>query len=106
VIPVAVLEAITTDPELNSLGINAGTVFEMQSVKGDERPKADLYFVMVDFQEQTLTIPLNRGPRVLDVAVHVPQDVTREFTTINRILSRIDAILLDMEQSPAATVFG
>jgi hypothetical protein len=96
--PIAVFDAITTDADLNALGIATGTVFEAQSINGDERPSAELYFVVVDFQEQTLSVPLNRGPRVLDVAVHVPWDITRDYHGINRILNRVDAVLLPLEQ--------
>lgn len=96
--PIAVLEAITTDPDLNAFGVNAATVFEAQSINGDERPNVDGYFVVVDFQEQSLTATVNRGPRVLDIAVHVPWDITRDYTVINRILNAIDSVLLPIEQ--------
>lgn len=96
--PVAVWEAITADPDLNTLGINADTVFEAQSMNGDERPSVNGHFVVVDFQEQTLSVPVNRGPRVMDIAVHVPWDITREYDEINRILNAVDSVLLPREQ--------
>ncbi len=40
--------AITVDAALNALGVNADTVFEAQSMNGDERPGIEGYFVVVD----------------------------------------------------------
>ena len=45
--PIAVFEAITTDATLNGLGITAATVFEMQSLDGDQRPGVKGHFLVI-----------------------------------------------------------
>ncbi|PJK21012.1 hypothetical protein [Mycolicibacterium goodii] len=95
--PIAAFEAITTDTTLNALGITADTVLERQSINGDERPAVESYFVVVDFQEQSIIGAINRGPRVLDIAVHIDATLTRDYG-ITRILNAIDSMLLPIEQ--------
>ena len=103
--PIAVFEALAGDATLNALGINSNRIFEMQSINRDERPNADTYFLVVDFQESTLFSQTYAGlkngipkaPRVMNVAVHISWDKTREYNVINRILNAIDRVLLPME---------
>lgn len=96
--PIAVFDAITNDAALNALGITADTVFERQSINGDERPSVEGYFVVVDFQEQSLVGVINRGPRVLDIAVHIDATLTRDYIGITHILNALDCVLLPLEQ--------
>lgn len=99
-IPVAVFERIVNDNELNSHGITSSTVFELQSV--DERPLDTGYFVILNWQESSLFAPgrnsVNKAPRILTVWVHTPLDRSRDYAPIDRILNRIDSILLSIEQ--------
>lgn len=103
--PIAVWESLAGDPTLNSLGITGDRIFEMQSIAEDERPNADTYFLVVDFQESTLFSQTYAGlangipkaPRVMEIAVHISWDKTREFNVINRILNAVDAVLLPFE---------
>ncbi|QZT56347.1 hypothetical protein [Mycolicibacterium austroafricanum] len=54
---------------------------------------------MIDLQEQGVRLGgTRRGPRVLDIAVHVPDAITRSYAQVNRILNRIGAVLLPMKQ--------
>jgi hypothetical protein len=103
--PIAVYEALAGDATLNALGITGSRIYEMQSINRDERPDASGYFLIVDFQESTLFSQtytglrngIPKGPRVMDIAVHISWDKTREYNTINKILNAIDAVLLPIE---------
>jgi hypothetical protein len=100
--PIAIYEALAGDATLNDLGITGDRIFELQSV--DERPFANGYWAIVNWQEstvysQTYTGMANgipRAPRVMMVWIHTPLDNTRDYSQIDRILNRIDAILLPM----------
>jgi len=104
--PSAIFELLTTDPTLAGLGITEDRVYEMQSIAEDARPDADTYFIVVNFQESTLFSQtyaglangIRKAPRVMDIAVHISWDKTREYNVINRILNAIDAVLLPAEQ--------
>lgn len=103
--PNAIYEAIVNDDALNELGITTGRVFELQSINQGETPDTTNYLVVIDMQEATgsilqylgfETIPAN-PPRTMELSVHISWDKTRDYHVINRILNRIDAILLPME---------
>lgn len=96
--PIAIFEAITAHPDLNALGITPATVFEAESLNADNRPNVDAHFVTVRFLEQTISAVVRRGPRAMEVAVHVDWTLTRDYTGINRILNRVDAVLVPFEQ--------
>jgi hypothetical protein len=75
---------------------NGQRIFELQSV--DERPIADGYFVIIDMQEQEgLPFQGHYGPRAMQIWVHTPLDNDRTYNVINRILNRIDALILPIE---------
>lgn len=95
--PIALFDAITADATLNALGITADTVFESQSLRGDERPHAQGLFVVIDVLEPTFDAVLRRGSRTVDVAVHVADDITRSYATIDSILNAVDSALLPLE---------
>lgn len=95
-LPVTIYESIVGDEQLQDLGIAEGRVFELQSV--DERPVDTGYFVIINWQESMLyPLSILRAPRVMTVWVHTPQDETRDYRLIDRILNRIDDILLPIE---------
>lgn len=102
-IPMAIYESLTQDDELEELGITEGKVFEMQSV--DERPVDNGYFVIINWQESTvysqtytgMANGINKAPRVMMLWVHTPMDKTRDYRIIDRILNRVDEILLPIE---------
>lgn len=102
--PVIIHQRISQDSFLQSeFGINDSRVLELQSV--DERPFDSGYFVIVNWQEstiysQTYTGMQNgivRAPRVMTLWVHCPMDKSRDYRPIDRILNRIDEILLPIE---------
>lgn len=102
-LPMAIYESLVEDEELNELGITEGRILEMQSV--DERPFDSGYFLIINWQEstvysQTYTGMANgipKAPRVMMVWVHTPMDKTRDYRLTDRILNRIDDILLPVE---------
>lgn len=97
-LPMAIYESIVDDNELQNLGISEGKVFELQSV--DERPVDSGYFVVINWQESTVysnNTGINKAPRFMMIWVHTPQDETRDYRLIDRILNRLDDILLPIE---------
>lgn len=97
--PLAIFDALTTDPTLNALGITATTVFERQSLDGVTRPGAAGFFLVIDLLEQAVVLGgQRRGPRRLDIAAHVPAEINRDYTDINRILNAVDLVLVPMTQ--------
>jgi hypothetical protein len=102
--PSAIFEAITQSQDVIDCGVTPDRVFELQSL--DERPCSDGYFVVLDFQESTLYSQTYTGmkngipkaPRVMVIWVHTPEDKTRDYTIIDRILNRIDDAILSLEQ--------
>lgn len=97
-IPAAVFDTLATDPVLNGLGITAATIFERQSCEDNRPPIARNHFVVIDMQDTALTPHINRGPRAMQISVHVDRNQTRDYSVIDRILGRVGALLLPMEQ--------
>lgn len=90
-IPAGVHELLAADGALVALGISGLRIIEREST--DVRPFSDGHFVIVAVEEQNYVPHVRRGPRVMTVWVHTPEDVTRDYRQIERILSRIDAVL-------------
>ena len=103
-LPIKVYEAIASDSIVQACGITSSRIFELQSV--DERPFDDGYFVVINWQESTIFSQTYTGmqngiakaPRVMTLWVHSPLDRGRDYRIIDRILNRIDSILLGIEQ--------
>jgi hypothetical protein len=95
--PNLLYQKLANDPELSNLGINSTRVIESQSV--DERPFNDGYFITVAFEEMLIASPsrLSRGERTVTVAVHRNWDIDRDYSPIDRILNRVDNLLLTVE---------
>lgn len=103
-LPGIIFETLATDSILNSNGIDSSRIFELQSV--DERPVDIGYFIIMNWQESTSYTQsmglgqssINKAPRVLTFWVHTPMDRTRDYAIIDRVLNRIDDLLLPIEQ--------
>lgn len=97
-LPMVVYETLSGDEDLEDLGITNGRILELQSV--DERPYDEGYFVILNWQESTtfLQTAIKKAPRILTVWVHTPKDTTRDYRIVDRILNRIDNLLLNIEQ--------
>lgn len=103
--PMAIFEAITQDNTLSTLGINEDRVYEMQSINQDETPDANTHFVVIDMQESTVFSQtyagmgngITKAPRVMDIAVHISWDISRDYQPIDHILNQIDRVLCPIE---------
>lgn len=94
--PSIIAELLENDSDLSALLGNGASVFELQSV--DERPKQDGYFIIIDMQEgDYVPFPGHIGPRTMQIWVHNPLDNDRDYRPINRILNRIDDLILPIE---------
>lgn len=103
-IPVIIYEKLANDQYLeNECGITGDRIFELQSI--DERPCSDGYFVVINWQESTVYSQtytgmqngITRAPRVMMLWVHSPKDLGRNYRPIDKILNRIDELLLPIE---------
>lgn len=102
-IPIVIYEKLADDETLQDYGVNGDRIFELQSL--DERPFDNGYFIVINWQESTVYSQTYTGmgngipkaPRVMMVWVHTPKDQTRDYRQIDRILNRIDDLLLPME---------
>lgn len=102
-IPMYIYEALTGDATLETQGITDGRVLELQSV--DERPFDTGYFIIINWQESSSFSSLisnqsamPKMPRVMTIWVHSPLDSGRDYRQIDKILNRIDTLLLPIEQ--------
>ena len=100
--PSVLYEALATDTELNNLGVTGDRIKESQSV--DSRPFSTGYFITISGDEVlfSTTTVLEKGPRTFVVAVHTSADETRDYTIIDKIISRISKIYKGMENVTGA----
>lgn len=97
--PSVIYELLAADEQLDDLGITADRIMESQSI--DSVPFNDGYFVTISFEEQLLSqvSALARGPRTVTIAVHHNWNLDRNYAPIDKILNRIDQVLLPVEQA-------
>jgi hypothetical protein len=97
--PSIIYELLAEDEVLADLGIDGDRIIESQSV--DSLPYSDGYFVTISFEELTMSTVsvLARGPRVVIMAVHHNWDIDRDYQPIDKILNRVDQILLPLENA-------
>lgn len=95
--PSIIYETLVADSILEGLlgGNNIGRILELQSI--DERPFSDEYFIIIDFQGDD-PAPFRGviGKTYMQVWVHHPKDVDRDYSTITRILNRIQVLLSEL----------
>jgi hypothetical protein len=97
--PSGIWELLNGDSELESLGLPGNRIIESQSV--DERPFDDGFFATIAFEERrfsTAAFSLRRGPRATTIAVHTPDEGSRDYAPINTILERITKVLSAIDQ--------
>ncbi|AYN57965.1 tail terminator [Mycobacterium phage Fowlmouth] len=88
----AVFDAITSDSNLNSVGLNADTVFHTWS--SDERPVSTGAFAMLRWGTQGAPYWQQvKAPVNLMIWIHYPEVVTNDYGKIDKILDRIDSVL-------------
>jgi hypothetical protein len=102
-IPITIYETLAADSQLQACGINSNRILELQSV--DERPFDEGYYIIMNWQESTSPgLSFNgiqntdqKAPRTMTLWVHSPFDKGRDYRIIDRILNRVDKLLLAME---------
>lgn len=90
----AVFKALTTDPELVSLGLGISSVFPDYTAETVPREGR---FVILRWGNQQYRGPVQTGPTVLTVWVHQPTNMGSDFTVINKIHQQIRRVLTSME---------
>jgi len=96
----AIYRALTTDPQLISLGIGPDEVFANHSL---DTPPRTGKFVIIRWAEHN---PRGaggrhkRGPRNMVVWVHIPREQTLDHAEIDPILNRIKTVLTSLEHAP------
>lgn len=104
-LPNLIYEKISGDSILNaSYGIDETRIFEVQSI--DQRPVNNGYFIAINWQESTDYLNHSFAPRIMTLWVHSPMDTTRDYRQIDKILNRVDDVLLAIEQESETTVLG
>lgn len=99
-VPSVIYETLAADSTLAGLiGTFKGgpAIIELQSV--DERPVHDAHFIIIDFQESTIAFKNVFGPQVMQVWVHVPLDIDRDYSQITKILNQVNRLILPLEQA-------
>lgn len=104
-IPIIIYETLVADSQLQACGINNSRVLELQSI--DERPFDDGYYIVMNWQESTspglsfngVQNTAQKPPRTMTLWVHSPFDKGRDYRIIDRILNRVDKLLLAMENT-------
>ena len=91
----------TLENDLSLAGLLGTTVpiqkriFELQSC--DERPKVNNgYFIIIDMQDTPVRYR-RFGPQNMQIWVHTPMMAGADYGMINKILNRIDNILIPLE---------
>lgn len=101
-LPMVIYETLANDTVLQvECGITSNRIMELQSI--DERPFDSGHFIVVNWQESIQSLFGNssgfiNSPRNLTIWVHQPWDRGRDYRPIDKILNRIDALLLPLEQ--------
>lgn len=90
--PSLIYELLSSDSNLIDMGVDG--VYESQSL--DSRPPG-ICFITVNFEESDLFIPIKHGPRNTTIAVHIPWDVSRDYTGVTQVLGEITNILTDID---------
>ena len=93
--PNLIYKKLAEDQALSDLKVT--DIFESQSL--DERPFTDGYIVTIACEESLVASPsvMSRGARTITIAVHRSYDIDRDYAPLDRILNRIDALLLSIE---------
>jgi hypothetical protein len=92
--PSVIFERLAADATLAGLMGAGERIFELQSV--DERPINTGYCIIIDMQETQTQLQQHLGPRTMQIWVHTPLDISRDYGVITTILNRVDDILLPL----------
>lgn len=86
---------LSNDGILAGYGVSQYAVFNQHDI--NERPRNDGRFIILRWEEPTShNSVLNRSPRLLTVCAHSPLEISTDFDTLDKILDRVDALLLPL----------
>lgn len=98
--PNLIPQLLNADSQLVTLLGGAGRIAESQSwgTKFLPRPTTG-YWLSIRFAEMSMSAvsALAKGPRNVEIAVHHPWEIDRDFDTLTSILNRVDEVLLPIE---------
>lgn len=90
----AVFQALTTDPELNALGINAQTLWPNFAI--DSPPRDVKMFAVLRWRNRNPKM-LDRGPTYLSVYFYQPRQNGSSYLNIDKAIERAKKVLTSME---------
>lgn len=93
----AIYKALTTDPELISMGIGPDQVFANHSLDTPPRSGKFVNIRWAEHNPRGLGGRHKRGPRNMVVWVHIPREQTLDHAEIDPMLNRIKDVLSGME---------
>lgn len=88
-----IFQALETDPDLEQLGV-AGV---LPNHGFDDVPRQP--FIVISFGNQGLQRGIRRGPRTMEVWVHIPTELSRDFDLIDGIMAVVIRKLEGIEDS-------
>lgn len=93
----AIFQALAHDSALNLLGITEDSIFPNYSL--DERPVNDGPFLILRWGAGNGRFwDSVKSPRGLNVWAHYPVEVTTDHVEVDKVLNRVDSVLLSLEQ--------
>lgn len=98
--PNLIPQLLIADSQLQTLLGGAGRIAESQSWGTPPLPRPTTgYWLSINFEEMLFSAvsALSRGPRSCTIAVHHPEELDRDYTTLTSILNRVDEIILPIE---------
>lgn len=98
----AFIDALTGDAGLNNLGLDDESIFHNWS--SEERPTSTGPFIILRYG------PTNRpmfngelkSPERVTLWVHIPLQITNDYTEIIEILDRVDTVLKELRDTPGS----
>lgn len=98
---VAVFETLAEHPGLNSLGISQDRIFPNYTM--EERPVPTGPFIILRWGNQAdMKFQTTKNVVYLNVWVHIPWNVTDDFSIIDNMLDNVDMALKPMWDVPGA----
>ncbi|ABD58438.1 gp22 [Mycobacterium phage PBI1] len=97
----AVLDALRADVALGQMLVPSN-ILTNYSKEGPPNHLAPGPFAVIRWGGKTIDPAVNRGPRDVNIWVHIPQRQSTDYTRIDRILKRTKEIMLSLEDVAGA----